>query len=356
LRADDPRWIELAHGETSIMISKCMRGFIHAAPGKTLMGGDFSNVEGRGIAWLAGEEKTLSEFRECDANPDLPDMYERTYASTFGIDPYAVTDNQRQIGKVQFLAFQYQGGVGAFRTMGKAYKVLVVKEVTPKLAAKAKAMGGQIVTEAQADSFKNGWRDAHPAIKSYWYDLQSAAIRAVKFPGEVFGAGAMGRVVKFRKRGSFLWCRLPSGRTLCYPYPELRDGDFGEFLSIKGVPDSLVWGTYTGQKERGEANTTYIVDDPANSREWCRIATYGGKIAENVTQAICRDILAEAITRVEAAGFPVVLHVHDEIVCEGSFTENDRQRFQDLMTEVPAWATGFPIAAGCWLSPRYIKG
>ena len=244
------------------------------------------------------------------------------------------------------------GNVG----VGDLAKNLTLSDLTKALGTAGLTLGSIAGNQAQADAFKNGWRQAHTMIKTYWFDLQAAAIRAVKYPGEVFDAGAAGRVVRFRKRGSFLWCRLPSGRTLCYPYPDLRTGDFGEFLSIKGVPDQLVWATYTGQKERGEPNSTYIVDDPANSREWCRIATYGGKLAENVTQAICRDILAEAIVRVEAAGFPVVLHVHDEVVCEGTFTEKDRLRFQDLMTEIPAWATGFPISAGCWLSPRYIKG
>ena len=356
LRRGNPRWIEIAYGEPSIMISKCLRGFIHAAPGKVLMGGDFAAIEGRGIAWLAGEQWKLDAFRECDADPTLPDMYERSYAKTFNRDPRSVTKDERFIGKVQELAFGYQGGVGAFRTMGKAAKILVVPEATPRALAKAKAMGGQVVTEYEADEFKTGWRAAHPKIKKYWYALQEAAIKAVKFPGEISEAGAAGRVVRFRKRGSFLWCRLPSGRTLCYPSPEIREGAFGEMLTIKSVPDALVWATYSGQKERGEENTTYIVEDAGNSREWCRMSTYGGKLAENVTQASCRDLLAEAIARVESDGFPVVLHVHDEIVCEGAFAEHHLAWFRTRITGVPAWAEGFPIAASCWLSARYIKG
>ncbi len=359
LRARNPRWIELAYGEVSIQISKCLRGFIHAAPDKVLMGGDFSSIEGRGLAWLAGEEWKLQAYREIDADPELPDMYERTYGVTFGVDPAKVTKTQRQVGKVEDLAFGYQGAVGAFRSMSKAGNILVVSKVTSAAVKKAERMGLQIFTEKQVEGFKNGWRDGNPKIVQYWYDLEKAAIKAVKFPGEIFGAGAAGRVVRFRKRGSFLWCKLPSQRTLCYPYPEMRPHakfEGREMLTIKGVPDALVWATFSGQKERGEPNTTYIVDEPGNTREWCRMSTYGGKLSENVTQAICRDVLAEAIARVEAAGFPVVLHVHDEVVCEGAFSESDRQSFQQIMTEVPAWAAGFPISAGCWLSPRYIKG
>ena len=160
----------------------------------------------------------------------------------------------------------------------------------------------------------------------------------------------------FRKRGSFLWCRLPSGRTLCYPYPVLYDGEYGTYLTIKSVPDAQVWARFSAEKEAGKPNTTYIVDEPGNSREWCRISTYGGKLVENITQAICRDLLADAMLRVEAAGFPVVVHIHDEIIVEGDFTATDLARFEALMCEVPPWAVGFPIKAGCWLNPRYIKG
>lgn len=344
------RWLDIAYGEPSIMISKCLRGFMHAGPGNVFLGGDFSNVEGRGICWLSGEDWKLDAYRAYDSG-EGPDLYKVAYSKTFNIPVEKVTKDNRQIGKVEELAFGYQGGVGAFRTMGKAYGIRVVKEITPAILKK----GGLIVTEDQADEFKVGWRQGHPKIVQYWYDLQKAAIAAVRDPGKITSAGAPGREVRFRKAGSFLWCRLPSGRTLCYPYPEIRDGDFGPFLSLKGVPDATVWAIYTGQKERGEPNTTYIVDDPANSKRWCRIATYGGKLAENITQAICRDILADAMLRVEAAGFPVVVHVHDEIVAEGKFTEQDRVRFEKLMTEVPVWAKDFPISAGCWLSPRYIK-
>jgi DNA polymerase len=170
-------------------------------------------------------------------------------------------------------------------------------------------------------------------------------------------AGHRGRDVVFRKMGSMLWCKLPSQRVLCYPYPEIRHDDVfhRDVLTIKSAPDALVWATYTGQKERGEPNTTYIVDDPSNTKQWSRISTYGGKLSENITQAICRDLLADAVIRVERAGFPVVAHVHDEIIVEGDFDAEDRMAFEILMCEVPEWAVDFPISAGCWLAPRYRK-
>jgi DNA polymerase len=359
LREGKVRWIDVAYGEPSIMISKCLRGFMHAIPGKSLLGGDFSSIEGRGLAWLAGEEWKLEAYREIDADPELPDMYERTYGVTFGINPTKVTKTQRQVGKVEDLAFGYAGGVGAFRTMSKAGNILVVKTITPAVLKKAARLGLQVFTEAQVNSFKDGWRAGNPKIKAYWYALERASIAAVRDPGVITSAGARGREVSFRKRGSFLWCKLPSGRTLCYPYPEIRVGNFGEFLSFKGSPDAVTWSMYSAWlehgKDKGEENPTYIIEDPSNTRSWCRMSTYGGKLSENITQAICRDILADAMLRVEAQGFRVVVHVHDEIVCEGVFTEADRVRFEKLMCEVPVWAAGFPVSAGCWLNPRYIK-
>jgi DNA polymerase len=348
------------YGEPSTVISKCLRGFMHAQSIKNLMGGDFSAIEGRGLAWLSGEEWVLQAYREIDDNPGVPDMYERAYAKTFGIRPEDVTKEQRQVGKVEELAFGYQGGVGAFVKMGKNAKLLVVKgPITPAHWKKAASLGDgwQVYTEGQANGFKEGWRAARPKTKSYWYALEEAAILAVKNPGQTYYAGARGREVTFRKRGSMLWCKLPSQRVLCYPYPEIRrDDDYQrDTLTFKSVPDSLVWATYAGQKERGEINTTYIVDDPTNNRQWCRISTYGGKLSENITQAVCRDILADAVRRVEKAGFPVVAHVHDEIIVEGDFDAEDRMAFEILMCTLPDWAPDFPMSAGCWLAPRYRK-
>jgi len=357
LRRGDAAWVAAAYDEPSIMVSKCLRGFIHAAPGKTLLGGDFSNIEGRGLCWLAGEEWKLQAYRDFDAGTG-PDLYNVAYAKTFNIPVGRVTKTERQIGKVEELAFGYAGGVGAFRTMGKTYKVLVVPKITPEIVKRR--AGYQIITESQADEFKNGWRASHPAVTGYWKALERASIAAVQKPGTVTYAGAAGREVRFRKVGSFLWCRLPSGRNLCYPYPAIGTGNFGyDQLTFKTVPDAVVWAKYQGQKERGEENTTYIVEPIGgenHTREWCRVSTYGGKLAENITQAICRDLLAEAMLRVESVGFPIVVHVHDEVIAEIYFTDSDLTRFEALMAVVPPWAVGFPIAAACWRSARYIKG
>ena len=335
-----------ALGEPALTtISKLLRAFIVAEPSKNLIGGDWSNVEGRGLAWLAGEEWKLEAFRECDANPDLPDMYERAYAKSFGISPEAVTDDQRQIGKVRELAFGYQGGVGAWHRMASKF--------------------GVHLTDEEVEAQKVSWRKAHPMIVQFWTALEKAAIRAVVHPGEVvstadraawadaytarkFGSlppPPVDRQIKFKvaKPGPFLWMLLPSGRALCYPYPKILPGDYGPQLTYMSVPSQDDW------------KSSRIIPWPGNKRTWARLATYGGKESENATQAICRDILSEFLLRAYDKGYQTVLHVHDEPVQEGDFTEKDRKLLEEMMCLPPNWAEDFPIKAECWLAERYQK-
>jgi DNA polymerase len=170
---------------------------------------------------------------------------------------------------------------------------------------------------------------AHPAIVSFWNDLEAAAISAVETRKLV----ALGKLA-FKVNGSFLFLRLPSGRALCYPYPRVEDvptpwGAKKPAVVFKGVD------TYT--------------------RKWGDRKTYGGLWAENVTQAVARDVLAEAIVRVEGAGYPVILHVHDEIVSETKEGFGSEEEFAELMSVPPAWAVGFPIAVEGWRGRRYRK-
>lgn len=321
-------------------LSKMLRAYFKAAPGLKFVGGDWSNVEGRGIAWAAGEEWKVQAFRDADANPDGPDIYEQTYAESFGIAPEDVTSDNRQIGKVMELAFGYQGGVGAFHQMGAIYGVKVEDEV--------------------ADSWKNAWRAKHPKIKDYWTALQRAAVSAVTNPGDVVPAGPRDRAVKFKVAGSFLWCLLPSGRTLCYPYPQLRtlEAAWSKTKRKKNPdiePEYITSLTYKTVPSQDHWKKGLVVLDKTNSRSWARVSTYGGKLAENVTQAICRDILAGAILRLADAGDDIVLHIHDEIIAEGLYTEEDRARIQAVLEASPEWAKDFPLAAGCWINERYQK-
>ncbi len=340
LAARDGEMLAAMEDNPLAMISRLLRGFIMAEPGKQLVGGDWSNVEGRGLAWLAGEEWKVDAFRAFDAGKG-PDLYKKTYAGSFNVPVEEVDKEQRQIGKVMELAFGYQGGVGAFHQMANIY--------------------GVVVDDEKAEEFKVAWRNAHPMVVQYWPALQKAAIRAIQHPGTMTSTSdaenrwgdrfadrplpPRDRAVRFKvtKPGPFLYCRLPSGRLLTYPYPRLDESDYGPKITYMSVPSPDEW------------KAGRIVDDPRNSRKWARISTYGGKLAENVTQAICRDILTEAMLRLADRDFDPVLHIHDEVICEGLYNEKSRTRIQEILETPPLWAEDLPLAADCWLNDRYQK-
>lgn len=222
----------------------------------------------------------------------------------------------------------YQGGVGAFQSMARIY--------------------GVKIPDAQADDIKTKWRKAHREIERFWYDTERAAVHAVQHPGKITGAGAAGREIRFRVNGSFLWMKLPSGRNLAYPYPRLA-----EISTPWGEPKQAVtFKTYLDSQARKKAK---LIDDPTNSGNWYRVATYGGSLVENATQAVARDVLADAMVRLEAAGYPICLTIHDEIVCERKAGEGSVEEMSRLMCELSPWMAGLPIASEGWRNFRYKK-
>lgn len=306
----DASYVQLAYGEPLAVVGDCLRGMVRAAPGSRLVAADFSNIEGRVQAWFGGEEWKLDAFRAYDAGQGH-DLYKIAYARSFGLRPENVDKPQRQVGKVMELALGYAGGVGAFQKMAVGY--------------------GVEVSDDKADQLKLAWRDAHPGIVAFWYDLERAAIRSVERPGAPAHCGP----IAFKKAGSFVWMRLPSGRAICYPYPEIE-------------PVVTPWG------ETKPAFTYMGVN--SYTRKWERCQAHGGVLFNNVVQGTARDIMAEAMLRIEAKGYPVVLHVHDEIVAEPKVGFGTLDEFQNLMTAVPAWAAGLPVAVGGFESTRYKKG
>lgn len=324
------------------MASSALRSAIVAAPGKKLVVSDLSNIEGRMIAWLAGEEWKLDAFRMFDAKMG-PDLYKVAYGRSFGIDPNDVEDDsdERQIGKVQELALGYQGGVGAFVTMAATYGVdleLMSEKAWPVIpinirrnaertwawAVQNKRTLGLTERVFQTcEALKQLWRNAHPEIEAFWHKLESAAVNAILNPNTEFKVGNC----VIDKRGAWLRIRLPSGRYLCYPDARLN----GDVVSYMGV-------------------NVY-------NKKWHRISTYGGKLAENITQAASRDVIADAMPRAERAGYPIVLTVHDEIMSEPI----DSAEFNDvglsaILSTNPHWANGLPLAAKGFTSKRYKKG
>jgi DNA polymerase len=360
--------IETVYDEPLSVVGDCIRGMVCAASCTRLMAADFSNIEGRVLAWLAGENWKLRAFRDYDEGKG-PDLYQVAYGRSFGVDPESVTKAQRQIGKVQELALGYQGGPGAFAAMAKTYGVDIAESydlitaTSPGLVEQAQAayesrgkqsgMGERAWVTAEI--IKRRWRAAHEGITSWWKDLERGAMEAISNT-DVLGRdcetprGQKGALkehpviyvepVKMRKSGSFLWVRLPSGRSLCYPFPH---------YAMKAMP----WVDEEGDVVVRRVFAYKGMD--TFTKQWTEQYAYGGLWAENITQAVARDIMAEAMVRLEAAGYPVVLSVHDEVVCEVPLGFGNLENFKKIMTEIPKWAFGLPIAASAWSGERYKK-
>lgn len=299
-------WRLLGEADLSLA-SDGVRGSVAAKPGKKLLICDYRNVEGRGSAWLVGEQWKLDAFRAFDAGVG-EDLYHLSYARAFGGDPAAVTKDQRQRGKVLDLAGGYQGWVGACMTFAVAYRI--------------RPMPG----DEEARAWMSAWRDAHPAYVASWYALEQAALSAVAYKGKTQSVEGMGQDIRMVVRDGWLLVRLPSGRLLTYPGIGVRDGR----LSYLGV-DQL-------------------------TRKWGVIDTYGGKLLENLTQALAADLLWVAIANLEAAGYAVVMRVHDELVCEVPDTpEYTLQEMKRLMLTQREWAATLPLAAAGSEAYRYGK-
>jgi DNA polymerase len=319
----DKDMFDLFYGPSMAAISDCIRGMLIAGEGNELVACDFSAIEARAVAWLAGQESVLEVFRTHGK------IYEHDAASVFRVPMEEVTKAQRQIGKVVRLSMAYQGGLGAFQAMARTYDVHVPDE--------------------QADEIKKAWRAANQKIVRYWYGLEEAVLGAMR-NGSITSAGARGREVKFRKAGSFLWALLPSGRALCYPYPELRMvmTPWGE------EKEQLTFMTVVDQTQKKKAK---VLPDPNARGRWQRVSTYGGSLAENMTQAIARDLLADAMRAIEAEEFEIVLHVHDEVVTEVKQfrAQYALERMIAIMSTAPSYASGLPLAAEAWRGKRYRK-
>lgn len=332
---------DLFYDDVMLVLSNAMRGCIAAPPGRKLVVADLANIEGRDAAWLAGENWKLKAFRDYDAGTG-PDLYCVAYGKSFGVDPSEVDKKQRQLGKVQELMLQYEGGVGAFVTGAATYRIdLEIMSDQVLISAPQEA-----IEEAQGflkwtikqkrgtfglsdnvfvacDTLKRLWREAHPAISSYWKELRDAYALATMHPGTTFDC----RKLKFRRDGTWLRIKLPSGPSLCYPSPQVAEDGA---LSYMGMDQ------YT--------------------RKWKRITTYGGKIFENVCQSFARDLMAHAMQPAEDAGYQIVLTAHDELITETpDLPEFNEEGLGAILATAPSWAPGLPLAAAGFSAYRYRK-
>lgn len=332
----------------------CVRGALVAAEGKRLVVADLANIEGRVLAWLAGEDWKVDAFRDYDTliggvdewgDPLRagPDLYILAYARSFGVPAHEIAkkDPRRQIGKVQELALGFQGASGAFASMAALYGVELPDEEVVRIV--------------------KAWRKAHPRTVSFWYDMEDAARSAVAQPGVVFPVGR----VAWRRDGGWLKLRLPSERLLCYPTPKVEwvkspcpaCGGDGKVLSQKDDPasDTLKCDRCDGKGTVSKNQLTYAGIDQF-TRQWTRIKTYGGKLVENAVQAVARDVIAAGVTAADRAGYEVLLSVHDEIITEAP----DEPAYtlaglESAMVHQIDWAAGLPLAAEGFEGGRYRK-
>lgn len=368
--------------DVSKLTASTVRGCIVPTPGHKLVVADYSNVEGRGLAWLAGEEGALATFRAGT------DIYKVLASTMFKVSYDDVTKDQRQIAKAAVLGLGYGGGVNAFLTFAKNLGLDLHKLADDMdgsfpdhiWAAARKGFEYARIQEKNkrgfagkkperpsydlpkkvwltCDSIKRMYREANPAIARFWRELDDGVMLAVKNPGKVYWAGAPVRAngdkaIKITRTftrddegkkvpGWWLKLELPSGRVLSYP---------GVGISVEKVVDE-------DDAERPEyRERVRYMGQNQTTRQWQKIYTYGGKLAENVTQALCRDMLAFALVGVERAGWPIVLHVHDEIVTD---VPNEPQysaaELERLMCVLPDWAEGFPLTAAGQELMRYAK-
>jgi DNA polymerase len=297
-------------------LSLCTRASIVAAPGHRLLGGDFSNIEGRICAWLAGAKWKLDAFRSFDAGTG-PDLYKVTAGGILGIPPEQVTKPQRQeTGKVSELSFQFQGAVGAYKRQGAKF--------------------GVRLPDARIKEFVQGWRARNIEIVGMWEQLENAAIEAVSAPGCV--VECCGGKIAYTCNKQFLWCRLPSGRIISYASP------------------SVSWKTKTIKVDGDEFEINRrTVSYWSFGKGKQQIDLYGGMQTAHVVSGTARDVLVSAMLRVEEAGYPLVLTVHDECLSEAPEGYGSVEDYLRLLLIKDAWFEEVPIAATAWEGPRYVK-
>jgi DNA polymerase len=273
-------------------VSDVLRGMLRPAITGDLTVADWSSIEARVTPWASGRgDAKLDVFRSGR------DPYKVNAAATFGVEYDDVTDEQRQIGKVQELACGFAGGVGAFAAMGRIY--------------------GITLEEPEAQRMVDGWRRANGWAVPYWQALENAYRTALN---SIEQTVAVGRII-YKYDGTHLWYMLPSGRVLCYPFARFEENGDITYAKASWKP-------------------------AADAKQWPRARLWRGLACENITQAIAADILRHALRQLD----DVVLHVHDEIVIDG-----DGSRLAEVMATSPPWASDLPLKAEVKTMTRYQK-
>lgn len=308
IKTKDVAFMEMMYGDVMTLLSHALRGMIVPTPGRKLMVADYAAIEARVVLWLAGDEDALNIFRrnECIYMAMATEIYGRP------ITDKVKQADERQMGKQAVLGLGYQMGAKKFQaTLAEKWGIFIELDFA------------QQIVDTYREKF---WR-----IKKMWWDQEAAAIAAVRHPGRTFRCGK----VFWRSFDGFLHCKLPSGRLLGYSEPRIFK---------KKTP----WG-----EERD--CLTYMGVDPY-TKKWRRQDTYGGMLVENITQAVARDLMADAMLRCHEEGmYDVILSVHDELIAECDEGVGSVKDFETVMAHVPDWAEGCPVAAEGWSGYRYKK-
>lgn len=320
IRTGDLDWLKTCYVSKKVdamtILSWGLRGAICAPPGRDLVVADYSGVEARGTSWLVGDDTNMEIFLRPKGQPGI---YREMASSIYNVPAASIDKNtpdgasKRQIGKQAILGLGYGMGASKFRATCANYGI----EITDKFA--------KDVVDA--------YRKRFYLTVEFWRDVEAAAIHAMRNPGERVHCGK----VSFLKKGSFLYCFLPSGRPLAYCYPAL-------------AWDKTPWG------QKVQKLVYMSVDGPA--KKWVRTDTWGGKLTENIVQALCRDLMASAMVQAETdpdCPFDVVMTVHDELVTECDEDKGSVEELCALMCKLDDWAFGFPLKAEGWRGKRYRK-
>lgn len=297
----DRGMVELLYGNVADTLSQLIRTALIAPKGSRFIVADYSAIEARVIAWLAGEKWRNEVFATHGK------IYEASASQMFGVPVEKITKDSplRQKGKIAELALGYQGGVGAMKAMG------------------GERMG---LSEEEMQEIVHNWRAKSPAIVELWTGLEEAATAVILNPHKK----AAYRGIKFFNKHGILWMQLPSGRCLCYAQPKMGTNRFGS--------PSIV---YMGIDQM--------------TRKWTQQETYGGKLTENCVQGIARDCLAVAMLRLAERGYQIIMHVHDEIVVEEPYGGRTVEEVCDIMAEPISWAEGLLLPADGYETDYYKK-
>lgn len=299
VRARDLETLELAYDSVPDVLSQLIRTALVAKPGHTFLVADYSAIEARVVAWMAGEQWRMDVFAQGG------DIYCSSASQMFHVPvvKHGVNGHLRQKGKIAELACGYGGGVGALKAFG------------------ADKMG---LSEEEMLTIVQHWRRASPAIPRFWSATERAARSALAHPGKTFTVQPCG--VKYRRDADALRCKLPSGRILSY------------------------WGADLGQDGH-----LYYMGQNQTTRKWERTETWGGKLVENIVQAVARDCLAVAMLRLDDAGFQTLFTVHDEVIVEEPQGRRTWQDVAEIMGQPIEWAPGLLLRGDGYETPFYMK-